>query len=73
VQEIHRALAAQHIAFRQVSPLSVRCQRHAVRFNVEVACLDRLGSIHAVRFQRVAGELWQYKDICAKLLAEMRV
>lgn len=71
--ELHRVLAAQHVAFRQAAPGMVRCQRHAVRFDIELASLDRLGSIHAVRFRRVAGELWQYKDICAKLLSDMKV
>lgn len=73
MQELQRVLTAQRIAFKQVSPLSLRCQWLTLKFDVEVAPLDRLGSIQAVRARRSAGEPWQYKDVCNRLLAELRI
>jgi len=73
MQELQRVLAAQRIASRQVSPLMLRCQWLSLKFDVEVAALDRMGSIHAVRSRRTAGEPWQFKDVCNRLLAELRI
>lgn len=73
MQELQRVLGAQRIASKQVSPLTLRCQWLSLRFDVEVSPLDRLGSIHAVRSRRTAGETWQYKDVCNRLLAELRI
>lgn len=73
MQELQRVLAAQRIASKQVSPLMLRCQWLSLKFDVEVAALDRLGSIHAVRSRRTAGEPWQFKDVCNRLLAELRI
>lgn len=71
--ELQRVLVAQRIASKQVSPLVLRCNWLSLRFDVEVAPLDRLGSIHAVRAHRTGGELWQFKDVCNRLLAELRI
>merc|ERR1719245_1530479 len=73
MQELHRVLAAQHITSKQVSALMLRCQCLGLKFDVEVAPLDRLGSIHEVRSRRTAGEPWQYKDVCRRLLTELRI
>jgi len=73
MQELKRAFAAQRIANKQVHALSVKCQCLNLRFDVEVAPLDRLGSVHAVRARRIAGESWQYKAVCNRLLADIRI
>lgn len=73
LQELQRALAVQRIASRQISSCALRCQRLSVRFDLEVTPLDRLGSIHALRARRLAGEIWQYKDTCARLMTELRI
>lgn len=73
MQELQRVLAAQRVASKQASPLTLRCQWLSLKFDVEVAPLDRLGSIHAVRARRTNGEPWQYKDVCNRLLAELRI
>lgn len=73
MQELQRVLAAQRVATKQVSNQMLRCQWLGLRFDVEVAPLDRLGAIHAVRARRTAGETWQYKDVCGRLLAELRI
>jgi hypothetical protein len=73
MQEIQRALTIQRVAFKQVSAYKTTCQKQAVRFEMEVSHLDHLESIYVVRFRRVAGEAAQYKDLCSKILAEMKV
>eukprot|EP00931_Biecheleriopsis_adriatica_P060680 TRINITY_DN36455_c0_g1_i1.p1 TRINITY_DN36455_c0_g1~~TRINITY_DN36455_c0_g1_i1.p1 ORF type:complete len:939 (-),score=159.64 TRINITY_DN36455_c0_g1_i1:78-2894(-) len=73
MQELQRVFAAQRIASKQVSGLAVKCQWLSLRFDVEVAALDRYGSIHALRARRLAGEPWQYKAVCNRILAEIRI
>lgn len=73
MQELQRVLNAQRVTCKQSSPLTLRCHWLTLKFDVEVAPLDRLGSIHAVRARRTAGEPWQYKDVCNRLLAELRI
>ena len=100
MQELQRVLGAQRIASKLASAMTLRCQTHTLKFDVEVGfrsvsanwvlswldwCdaffrgllevspLDRLGSIHAVRSRRTGGEAWQYKDVCNRLLAELRL
>lgn len=73
MHELQRVVAAQRIASKQVSPLMLRCQWLGLKFDVEVAPLDRMGSIHAVRARRTSGEPWVYKDVCNRLLAELRI
>eukprot|EP00928_Gymnodinium_smaydae_P028130 TRINITY_DN21535_c0_g2_i2.p1 TRINITY_DN21535_c0_g2~~TRINITY_DN21535_c0_g2_i2.p1 ORF type:complete len:151 (-),score=39.05 TRINITY_DN21535_c0_g2_i2:136-588(-) len=73
MQELQRVLTAQRIMAKQVSPLMLRCQWLSLKFDVEVAPLDRMGSIHAVRSRRTAGEPWKFKDVCNRLVAEIRI
>lgn len=73
MQEIHRALTIQRVAYKQSSAFLVRCQRQGLRFEMEISHLDHLESIYVVRFRRVAGDLVGYKDLCSKVLAEMKI
>eukprot|EP00419_Tripos_fusus_P049664 CAMPEP_0172837576 /NCGR_PEP_ID=MMETSP1075-20121228/27296_1 /TAXON_ID=2916 /ORGANISM="Ceratium fusus, Strain PA161109" /LENGTH=847 /DNA_ID=CAMNT_0013680983 /DNA_START=29 /DNA_END=2569 /DNA_ORIENTATION=+ len=69
VQEVLRSLAAHGISYRQISNFMVRCQVQSLRFQAEVVQLDR-GSGYALRLARVSGDIWHYKEICARLLSE---
>jgi len=73
MQEVHRALALQKVAFKQASVFLVKCQRQGMRFEMEISHLDHLESIYVVRFRRVAGDLVSYKELCSKVLAEMKM
>lgn len=73
VQEMYRSLQMNNVTFKQGSPYLVRCQRLSVRFEMEISNLDNLDSMHVVRFRRVAGELSSYKELCARVLAEMKM
>jgi len=70
MQEVLRSLAAHGISYRQMSNFMVRCQVQSLRFQAEVVQLDRSSS-YALRLARVSGDIWHYKEICARLLSEM--
>lgn len=70
--EALRALSALRVHHRQVSNFRVRCEAHRLRFEAEVLQQDRGGGF-LLRFCRVAGDMAQYRELCAQLLAEVRV
>lgn len=72
VAEVQRALTTQRVTFKQISAMVVRCQRGSLRFEVDVMQAERNGT-YTVRFTRVSGENWQYKDVCARLITEMNL
>lgn len=73
MQEIQKALTIQRVVFKQANAFLVRCQKQSLRFEMEISHLDHLESIYVVRFRRGAGELTTYKDLCSKVLAEMKI
>lgn len=73
LQEIQRALTLQRVSYKQATGFLVKCQRQNLRFEMEISHLDHLESIYVVRFRRVAGELVAYKELCSKVLAEMKI
>jgi len=73
IQEIQRALNLERVTFKQNSAFSVRCQKNNIRFEVEVSFLDNLESVYVIRFKRIAGALLEYKELCGKLVGDMRV
>lgn len=73
LQEIQRALTLQRVSYKQASAFLVKCQKQSLRFEMEISHLDHLESIYVVRFRRVAGELVPYKELCSKVLAEMKI
>mmetsp|Transcript_3308 Transcript_3308/g.7435 ORF Transcript_3308/g.7435 Transcript_3308/m.7435 type:complete len:747 (-) Transcript_3308:133-2373(-) len=73
LQEIQRALALNRVASKQASAYIVRCQKQSLRFEMEIANLDHLESIHVVRFRRLAGDTALFKELCGKVLADMKI
>lgn len=73
MQEIQRALTLQRVSYKQATAFLVKCQRQNMRFEVEISHLDHLESIYVVRFRRVAGEITAHKDLCSKILSEMKI
>eukprot|EP00929_Paragymnodinium_shiwhaense_P047984 TRINITY_DN24327_c0_g1_i1.p1 TRINITY_DN24327_c0_g1~~TRINITY_DN24327_c0_g1_i1.p1 ORF type:complete len:855 (-),score=194.10 TRINITY_DN24327_c0_g1_i1:279-2843(-) len=71
--EIQKSLTMQRVSYKQASQHLVRCQKQALRFEMEISHLDQLGSMYVVRFRRVAGEMAGYKEMCSKVLAEMKI
>jgi len=50
----------------------VRCQANGVRFEAEVLQLSRGGG-YTLRFSRVSGDIWTYKEVCGQLLSDMKL
>jgi len=73
MQEMQRALTLHRIAHKQTTSFLVKCQKQGLRFEMEISYLDHLESIYVVRFRRAAGELAAYKELCSKILAEMKI
>lgn len=73
LHEIQRSLTLQRVSYKQASAFLVKCQKQSLRFEMEISHLDHLESIYVVRFRRVAGELVAYKELCSKVLAEMKI
>jgi hypothetical protein len=40
---------------------------------MEIAHLDNLDSIYIVKFKRLAGEIWSYKEVSSKVLSSMNL
>eukprot|EP00927_Polykrikos_kofoidii_P029189 TRINITY_DN25280_c2_g4_i1.p1 TRINITY_DN25280_c2_g4~~TRINITY_DN25280_c2_g4_i1.p1 ORF type:complete len:744 (-),score=98.74 TRINITY_DN25280_c2_g4_i1:551-2782(-) len=72
VQEVLRALATHRVAHQQMSGFLVRCQTPGVRIEIEVLQHSRGGGC-VVRFSCVSGDVSQYKEVCAQLIAEMNL
>lgn len=67
-----RVLAAHRIGTRQVSSFMVRAQGQGFRLEAEVLQLDRGGG-YVLRFSRISGDMWVFKDVCAQLLADLQI
>ncbi|KAJ3008659.1 serine/threonine-protein kinase KIN2 [Thoreauomyces humboldtii] len=44
--------------------------RSAVRFEIRIVKLPVVGGVHGIRFIRIAGDPWQYKALCSRILRE---
>jgi len=40
---------------------------------MEIASLDNIDSIYLVKFKRIAGETWAYKEVSGKVLSGMQL
>lgn len=71
--EVQRAMSSQRVAHKQVTASSLKCQMQALRFEVTIAPLEHLECVSHIRFRRTFGEVAAYNDVCAKILAELKV
>lgn len=71
MKDLQTKSAAGNISCLKVSDYSFRCQYGETRFWVEVVFLEELPSLHLLLFRREAGELREYKIVCAKLLSTL--
>lgn len=65
-------LNSHRINSRQVSSFLVRAQGHGCRLEAEVLQLDRGGG-YVLRFSRISGDVWVFKDVCSQLLADLQI
>jgi len=67
------ALEAHSTALDLRSPFVARCERQGLVFEVEVASIDSTQTRFVVRFQHIAGDDWQFKQLCNRLLPSVRI
>lgn len=58
-----KSLEIQKVAYKKIGIYGLRCQKNNVRFDMEIAHLDNLDNIYIVKFKRLAGETYAYKDV----------
>lgn len=51
----------------------MRCQKNNVRFDMEITHLDSCDNVYLVKFKRLAGETWSYKEVSSKVLSGMNL
>eukprot|EP00392_Amoebophrya_sp_AT5.2_P012420 g12523.t1 len=81
-QELQRALTTQRVMFKQThgngGATVLRCQKQYVKFDLEISAGmegqhgDGRDS-HMVKFKRTGGDLNQYKELCHRLLTDIKV
>lgn len=68
-----KSLEGQKVSYKKVGSYGLRCQKNSVRFDMEIAHLDNLENIFLVKFKRLSGETWAYKDISGRVLNNMQL
>jgi len=71
--EVLRVLKQMRVGFKRFSPSLVRCEFKALRFDVQINLLDQAELAYAVKLQRTAGEIGAYRELCARILAELQL
>lgn len=67
------ALKACRVAFTEASPWLLQCKYPRVRFEVNIAHLDDMQSMHVVRFKRRAGEDRIYQQVVAQIVDRLHL
>lgn len=70
--ETMRALTANNISYTQEAPFLLSCVFNDVSFEMEVCKLPRL-SVNGIRVKRLGGPSLGYKNICSKVLDDMKL
>ncbi|KXS17055.1 kinase associated domain 1-containing protein [Gonapodya prolifera JEL478] len=78
VQEVLTICDKLDVKHRMSSRYVVECTynanaEEAIKFEVEVCKLPRLKNLHGLRFKRIGGDSNEYKEICEKILSEVKL
>lgn len=60
-------------SFSQPSQPSVTVPDLVVRFEIYIVKVPWLLGMHGLQFRRVSGDTWQYKNMCSRILAELKL
>jgi len=69
--ELFKSLETNQVSFQKTSNFSVKCQKGASSFSVELNHLEDLANILIVKFKRLGGELPSYREVSSKVLQTM--
>jgi len=72
MQELQRSATSQRVSHRKASASLLRCERQAVRFEVEILRHSQNPAQFLVRSRRLAGTFNAYKELCSRVLADTR-
>jgi serine/threonine protein kinase len=68
LRELRSALNLHKVGFKELRGNRMKCQKQAVRFEIEIQEMDHLAGLRAVNFRRVGGDLWSYKELCVSVI-----
>jgi hypothetical protein len=71
--EALRAVEAVGASATPRSAFVIQCERGGVGFDLEVASIDASQSKFVVRMQQSAGDKWQFKQLCNRVLPTVRL
>ena len=66
--ELFKSLDLNQVTFQKTSSYSVKCQKGASVFSIELNHLEDLANILIVKFKRMGGEMAGYRDVSSKVL-----
>ncbi|RCI04380.1 serine/threonine-protein kinase KIN2 [Rhizopus stolonifer] len=67
--EVEEALSSSS----EDTPATVPVPDLVVRFEIYIVKVPWLLGMHGLQFRRVSGDPWQYKNMCSKILAELKL
>ncbi|ORX46729.1 Pkinase-domain-containing protein [Hesseltinella vesiculosa] len=82
--DMHRVTPGSTSAQPVSSPVSCATSTHAmtapvtvpdlvVRFEIYIVKVSWLPGMYGIQFHRVSGDTWQYKNMCSRILAELKL
>jgi len=71
--EMESSLNSHKVSTKFATTYCINCRKDQVDFEMEINHLDNLDGIYIIRFKRLAGDLFRYKEIASKVLNTMRL
>eukprot|EP00927_Polykrikos_kofoidii_P069953 TRINITY_DN6570_c0_g1_i6.p1 TRINITY_DN6570_c0_g1~~TRINITY_DN6570_c0_g1_i6.p1 ORF type:complete len:978 (-),score=146.14 TRINITY_DN6570_c0_g1_i6:20-2953(-) len=72
-QEVCRALTALRVTHKKISGVRILCEKPNMRFEVSLSKHESLESSCLIQFRQATGELAFFRDVCSKILTEVRL
>ena len=73
LSELRRVLALNNVSFSSSNSSTLNCQVGPLKFNMVLKRWKRNSGEYVVQFGHVLGEKWIYKELCKRLLDQMKM